>query len=94
MFDNETKEIGDYVCKTCNRGFWTLSRERDATTSAVWVRHACVFCIDANAAKQIGKAYTRNWKENSNTEALDSIVTCPLTRLERFRARIRYLTEE
>jgi len=98
MYYNEYKEKhgdGDYICPTCSRGFWTLRRKQKSTVSNThWVIHACVFCIDNNSAKAMGKSYTRNWKENMNTEALDSIANNSLAQLERFKARIRYLTEE
>lgn len=91
----EERGDGDYICPKCNRGFWTLRKKQNSPVSKThWVIHACVFCIDNNAAKGMGKSYLRNWKENKNTEALDSFGNNPLTLLERFRARIRYITEE
>jgi hypothetical protein len=95
VYDAKKKIPGDHICKKCDRGFWTLHQRQKGTAN--WVVHACVFCIDNNAAKVTEEAYLRVWKEHRSTEVLDAYFVFDnnaLTQNARFQARIRYLTEE
>lgn len=97
MYDSNNKIPGDHICPRCNRGYWTLKQKDARPNSAHWVVHACVFCIDTNAAKATENSYTQIWKEHRSVQVLDDVfmrINSPLTQMARFRARIRYLTEE
>ena len=97
MYNDKDRTPGDHVCPQCNRGYWTLRPKQSPMNEAQWVIHACVFCIDNNAAKAMGTSYARIFKEHRSTEALDDLffrTNDALTQIARFRARIRYLTED
>lgn len=97
MYDSKNKIPGDHICPKCNRGYWTLIQKTSKLNSANWVVHACVFCIDNNAAKATENSYTRIWKEHRSAEVLDDVfmdVKNALAQIARFQARIRYLTED
>ena len=87
------KEIGDYVCQKCNRGFISI-RQRQKNSPAVWVRHACVFCIDKSAAEKLANRYENMWNSGEDPATIDWISEQTLTQIEIFKKRMSYITGE